>query len=268
MTESSLNGAAVVSAGLPENWRQWLSRTRCIARLGLNHRQFDKLVEGGDLPPAADCPDGTKRWDPALIDKLVESLEGGGATLETSGDMGKQQASSVAVATNHVERMLVLLEKPLHSAMQALRQTNADLRDENESLRERLALSDESREKMIQAREQLLSEQAARDIAARESAARDDRKKQMFDIFAKRMPGVIDSLGKTIGIGKQDQAKVDAVIALANDLDPAVLVALVEGGIVNDTQAALIEVIVGKKLRKEPKAEPQAAEEKKSDGES
>jgi len=268
MSDEALNGSAV-SPGLDPNWRQWLSRTRCIARLEVNSRQFDKLVDGGDLPPGVHCPDGTKRWDPALIDKLVESLQGGGVSLE-SGDSSKQQATSMAVATNHVERMVVLLEKPIHTAMLELRRTNADLRDELEATRERLERANESREQMIQAREQLLSEQAARDIAARESASRDARKKQMFDIFAQRMPGVLDSLGKTLGIAKGDQTKINAVIELANDLDPAVLSGLVEAGLVNDKQAALIETILGKKLRKESNAapEPQQPAEGKSDAES
>lgn len=271
MTESVLNGVAAADVSLPENWRTaYMSRTRCIARLGINSRQFDKLVDGGDLPPATRCPDGTLRWEASLIDKLVESLEGGSVSIESGGDASKQQASSMAVATNHVERMVVLLEKPMHTGMLELRRTVADLRDQLEAAYEKLERANSSREEMIRAREALLSEQAARDIAARESAAKDDRKKQMFDIFAKRMPGVLDSLGKTLGIGKADQAKIDAVIGLANDLDPAVLVGLVEGGLLNDKQAAYVEIILGKKLRKEPNgtSEPQQPTEGKSDAES
>lgn len=268
MTEPHVNGVAEVSAALPANWKQWLSRTRCIARLGLNHRQFDKLVDGGDLPVALKCPDGTMRWDPGLIDKLVESLEGGGVTLDSSGDPSKQQANSMAVATNHVERMVVLLEKPIHTAIVELRRSNADLRDELEATRERLELANQSREAMIVAREQLLSEQTARDIAARESASRDARKKQMFDIFAQRAPSVLDALGKTLGIAKTDQAKISAVIDLANDLDPAVLEGLVAAGLLTDKQVALVETILGKKFSR-PKAEGDATPtEKATDAES
>ncbi len=258
MASDSLNGS--VTMGVPQTaegvdvpaWRQWLSRTRCQARMSVNARRFDKLVTEGDLPQPLKCPDGTQRWDAAVIDAFVEALEGkvdGSDDTKTAVDLSKASAQQVSVSTNHAERLIALLERPIKDAMANLRATNMDLRDENESLRERLHLEQQARTDLITAREELLSEQAAREIAARESANKDARKKQMFEIFAARAPGVLDALGKTLGIAKNDQAKISAVIDLANDLDPAVLEGLVSAGLVSDKQRALIETILGKKIK-------------------
>lgn len=238
--------------GLPDSWRHWISQTRVCARLEINHRQLKKLVDSGDLPPGKSCPDGTTRWDPAFIDQRASELElgEGKSPEERPADMAKAQAQSVGTATNHVERMVQLLERPIQTAMAMLRQTNADLREENESLRDRLEASEQMRSDMIRAREELLSEQAAREIAARESASRDERKKAMFEIVAKRAPGVLDALGKTLGINKADQQKVNAVIELANDLDPALLETLASSGALDEKQIELVETIIGKSVRK------------------
>lgn len=255
MANEDLNGSAlgvpVTSEGVQvQDWRKWLSKTRAQTRMAVNSRRFEKLVTDGDLPKGINCPDGTTRWDPNVIDALVAALEGGIGDDDPRAavDLSKASAQQVSVSTNHAERLISLLERPIKDAMANLRATNMDLRDENESLRERLHLEQQARTELITAREQLLSEQAAREIAARESANKDARKKQMFEIFAQRAPGVLDALGKTLGIAKNDQQKISAVIDLANDLDPAVLEGLAQAGLLSDKQLGLVETILGKKL--------------------
>ncbi len=269
MASESVNGQAGVPVTVEgvsvADWRKWISKTRCQARMSLNARRFEKLVGDGDLPKGLSCPDGTLRWDPSVVDAFVESLEGNvGADDDTKAqaDLSKASAAQVSVSTTHAERLIQLLERPIKDAMANLRQTNMDLRDENESLRERLHIVEDARTALITAREEILSEAAAREIAAKESANKDARKKQMFEIFAARAPGVLDALGKTLGIAKTDQAKITAVIDLANDLDPAVLEGLVAAGLVNDKQAALIETILGKKIKRttDTTAEPSPEE--------
>lgn len=265
MSDSSLNGASTApDPNLPDDWRQWISRTRACARLSVNHRQFDKLVTEGALPAAVRCPDGTQRWNPAIVDAFADELEGktsNAAELKGEADLGKATAAQVAVSTNHAERLISLLERPMLQAMRELRQVNNDLRDELERTRERLHIVEQARTDLITAREALLSEQAARDIAARESAAKDARRKQMIDIFVSRAPGVLDAVTKTLGISSQDQVKVKAVIDLANELDPAVLEMLASSGALTPKQVELVETIIGKKIRT-----AQAEEAKGDDG--
>lgn len=271
MSEASLNGAAVAHAedpSLPSDWRTWISRTRAVARLMVNTRRFDKLIADSELPAGLKCPDGTLRWNPAVIDALADALDGksdtvNAAELKGEADLGKATAAQVAVSTNHAERLIVLLEKPMLQAMRELRQVNNDLRDELERTRERLHITEQARTDLITAREQLLSEQAARDIAARESAAKDARKKQMVDVFLSRAPGVLDAVTKTLGISSQDQVKVKAVIDLANQLDPAVLEMLASSGVLTPEQVGLVETIIGKRI-----SAAKAEEAKGNDGKS
>jgi len=275
MSEASLNGAAngvpVTKEGVAvPDWRKWISKTRCVTRLGVNSRRFEKLCMDGELPAALQCPDGTIRWDPHVIDAKVQELSDEGDPDTTAdvtkaqADVAKAGAASMSVATNHVERMIQLLEKPTQFAMQQMRQANMDLRDENETLRERLHIVEDARMALITAREELLSEATAREIAQRQAAATDERKTKMFEIFTSRAPGVLDAVGKTLGVSAGDQVKVKAVIDLANDLDPALLETLAASGAMTESQIGHVEVIIGKKIPRPAKSEPQ--EETPADG--
>ena len=85
----------------------------------------------------------------------------------------------------------------------------------------------------------------------------DERKKKMFEIFTSRAPGVLDAVGKTLGVSAGDQVKVKAVIDLANDLDPALLETLAASGALTEAQIGHVEVIIGKKIPRPAKSEPE-----------
>jgi len=262
-------GAAVpagVPDTLPPDWRKWLSRTRSCARLGLDSRRFDKLVTEGELPAPLICPDGTKRWDPNVIDALTVESEDTPNPNEARAvaDMGKANAAQVAVSTQHAERLIQLLERPIHTAMENLRKTNLDLREENEALRERLHIAEQARSDLITARESLLSDQAARDLAVRESQNRDERRKEIFQVFKGLAPPMVKQIARTLGVKSEDEGKVQAVIALAQDLDPAILEMLASTGALTDQQVGYVETIIGKSIKR-PEA-PKAPESSESNG--
>jgi len=246
-----VNGKAVT------NWRKWLSLRKSAERIGKNARAFRMLIKDGDLPPALECPDGSLRWDPAVLDGYSldpdddddddQIMRGGpGADLKS---MGVGLAKVLSVATSQTERNFQLLQQPQQLAMEGLREDLLRARADNEKLRDKLAERDAQHFEMLKARESLISEQAFRDIAQSESSAGQARKKQMFDILLQRAPKLLGQLEKSLGLGDgQDMIKVNAVIELASDLDPGLLEMLAGSGSLTPKQVTLVETIIGKKI--------------------
>ena len=274
MSDERLNGEAheavilmpLPPEDLPAGWRQWLSETRVCSRLGVNPRQLKKLVEEGKIPSGTDAPDSTRRWNPQTIDELEDALSGGAnpaAELAAGGrasrDMSVGLAKLVAQATQHAERSFVQHERASNQALRTLRDINNDLRDDNARLRGELAKREETHLALVKQREDLLSDQTARDIAAKESASTQERKRKMFDLVLARAPKLLGQLEKTLGLGDgADMQKVQAVISLAEDLDPGLLEMLATTGSLTEKQVSLVETIIGKKIKSDPAPSPAA----------
>ncbi len=273
--EDLLNGHEVVVAmpmqpeELPSDWRTWISETRVCARLGVNPRQLKKMIDKGEVPPGSKAPDATWRWNPATIDDLEDMLSGGAnpaAEISAGGrasrDMSVGLAKLVGQATQHAERSFVQHERATNAALRTLRDINNDLREDNSRLRSELAKREETHLALVKQREDLLSDQTARDIAAKESATTTERKRKMFDLVMQRAPNLLGKLEKTLGLGEgSDMKKVQAVISLAEDLDPGLLEMLASNGALTPKQVELVEQIIGKKIAKptEEPTEPAAA---------
>lgn len=157
---------------------KWPTRHQAAVRLGKHVRSIDRMVQAGELHPI--MYKGVKRFDPEELESC--NSEGDEAHLEVQQTL---QAVNDTLRTlqDFVHRLLTSVTAPAEKMLERFQSENDRLREYSGKLEARQLQAVETYEK-------LLSEQHARDIAARESEASAKLRAKAADLFFDLAPDI------------------------------------------------------------------------------
>ena len=145
------------------------------------------MVERGALKCEKDSM-GVWRWDPDLLSLVAEARDAGG---DDESPEGPQRSSALAEtvallkqAHSHQEETLRLVRDPMQKLLDRYS-------SDNEELRKRVKELEANQDRLIEAREKLLSEQHLRDMLTADQQAQHARKDRALEFLKQTAPKLL-----------------------------------------------------------------------------
>lgn len=211
------------------------SASKLAADLGISVRTISRLQAAGHVR-RWEALDGTWRYDPEQVAAAVNAnttqevaAEGAKIVLDGSADTLRQALALLQQAHGQIATQAA----PAQLLLELLAAENRRLSEQNaELLKTHLEL--------VKAREQALSEQHARDIAAATLSSQEARKDKVFAGLARVAPRLLKQFETSLGGGPQ----VAAAVSLMRSLERNQLEVLLASDFVTDAQKEYLRVVL------------------------
>jgi len=227
-----------VGAKDPADWDKWVTHRHLRRELSCGSTLVYELLKEAGIDHRTG-EDGSKKYPPDTIDRIKPLLLDSDAEKPDVGsDLVVAASKLVKMSEEHNRQFVEVMVKPLTLALNTLETTIT-------RLDARCAKLEDDRDKTAAAREDLLSEAAARAIAERSHVAQEARKDQAWGIVLNRAPMLLDQIQASI-IGKKPevQRKIAGAIELLGSMSTDQLTALRASGFLNEKQMGAVDQIL------------------------
>lgn len=251
-----------------DEWRTWPTLNQVATKLDMPAVQLRALVRHKAVP-ALHCTDSTWRMRPDDVEALAASFEIESDDAEagvTSKKNIKERAEVnllkgavdlLKQAQDHVQKMVSSLVVPQQKALELLV-------NYSDTLQKRVAALESNRDELQRQKETLANENTIRDLATNAAKEDEQRKNELWKMLLDRAPHLLGQVEASILEKHPDHGpKILAARDLVTSLEPAMLVALLEGDLLTAEQKEKVKIITqgtsstkpnGKK--DEPKEQP------------
>lgn len=250
-TKAKANGTP--EAPPPPEWLSWPTERQAAKSLSTSNTQLRAIVEKLGLSPVK-AYDGSNRYSPTLIAEVQRVLvvaeevaddDDAPAVVSTERTVVHELIGMVREQRAHIQSLMGLVTGPMTKMLETYDR-------HHERSEARIATLEGARDEAQRLRSEMLDDQEARSLLKQEMTGKLERRKEMFEEFKKKLPGILDAvetgLASTLGFkAGVDVEKAKAGVALLQSLDPAQLAVLVDPSmtILNAEQRALVRKILG-----------------------